>query len=262
MNTRNLSLLLTKLGNRHLVPLIIMLIAAVALALSLIGILDSGKWQTNIIIALLLLLAFDALQERITVLERLERGHDELSANIANLAERVQPPARKVLKPRSAIKTPEELGAEAKEICLLGIHAVTALNYEAFFKKKIEAGCNIRILLLNPNKRTTIQVWNKITGDELQKTKIETSLKEIEQWIGHAAKHDCKLKVLDVFLPFSMFAVDPNLDSGTMNVEHHVYKGPIDGRPHIHLKREIDLQLFNYYIDQFNKAWEDAEDWA
>ncbi|MCP3683266.1 MAG: hypothetical protein GY861_11310, partial [bacterium] len=137
----------------RLIPLLTILGAGTAIVLSFLGVIVLSTAE-NIIIALLALLAIDALTERLSILERIE-------SRISNLS------TGQTLTSRMEIPAVEEQAAKASEICVVAISGISlSVRYFAFFERKIKQGCKIRIILLNPDT-TSLQTWDlqsKITN--------------------------------------------------------------------------------------------------
>jgi hypothetical protein len=74
----------------------------------------------------------------------------------------------------------------------------------------------------------------------------------------------CEIRLTRVIPPFSIIAVDSSKLSGSVSVEFQAYKLNPDQRLHILLSPEENNLLCDYYQNQFEEAWKDAEpvtDW-
>ena len=126
-----------------------------------------------------------------------------------------------------------------------------------FYKEKMTDGCNIKILILDPDSEA-VQVYNKGRDHTNTERVIRTQLQTIRRLTEFQAKGKCEVRLLPFFLPFAIFAVDPQKETGSMIVEFRGYKIWIDQRPHVFLKAEDSPRWFSHFKQQFDRAWEDA----
>ena len=233
----------------RLVPLITILVAA---AVTVLGILDF--FQVTIVegvtIAILTLLAVDALTERMTLLEKIEY-------QLSNL------PSGSLLKPRTELPPLRERGRTASEIVMVGVSLISAVTPNLdFFEHKMKEGCRMRFLLLDPNS-PSMATWNLMNKVPDSQADIATTLKTLEVLLKSAKtnKSKCEIRLSNTFLPFGLAAFDPSKDSGFMNVEYYTYKGTLGERPHIQLKRAKDAKWFEFYKSQYEQLWAEAVKW-
>lgn len=232
----------------RLIPFLTIIGAGTAIVLSLIDFIKLSTSE-NIVIALLALLAIDAFIERLSVLEKIE---DKLS-NLSNV---------QILKKRVDLLKPTEQAKHASEICILAVSAVSIISpYIGFYKNKMKGGCNLRVILLNPDS-LSLETWNLLVTHTYTKNHTESTLGALAELMSDKeASGKCEVRLLNVFLPYSMFCVDMSKDSGIIQVEYHPYKLPVDDRPHIHLTEFNSPYWYNYYRHQFQQAWSDATPW-
>lgn len=232
----------------RLIPVLTILAAGITIVLSLLNVFKLSIAE-NIIIALLALLAVDALSERLNILERVD-------AKLSNLA------MMQTLRKRRDIPTITNHAQHASEINLLAIHAVSAVApYIGFYEDKLKEGCTIRIILLDPHS-PSLQTLNLQTKTVITKHQIESSLSLLKGLVEQSGKKGkCEVRLLNVFLPFSIFGVDLHKESGSMAVEFRSYKVSLDERPHIYLTKAENPEWFNYYKKQFEQAWSDSVLW-
>ena len=248
-NSRDTSLRRLLKLNRIL-PYITVLGAAVAIVLSFLGII-SLSIADNIIIALLALIAIDSLTERISILERIE-------ARIHNYSSQ-----RTLIKSRSDIIPLEEQAKNASEIFVVGVSGASIMpRYFDFFYRKLNEGCVIRVVLVNPQS-PSLEVFKRQTLMRHTEKDIEGVLANFEQLVFPKSplKGQCALRLLDVFVPFSIFAVDLQKDSGTMIVEYRPYKRNIGNLLHFFLEASRDSYWFSFYREQAEQIWSEAIPW-
>lgn len=129
----------------RVIPLLTILGASVSITLPLFTGIKLSTAE-NIIIALLGLLAIDALTERLSVLEKIETKLSNLSV-------------KQALKPRSQMISVEDQAANATDIGIVAISGVSlGYRHVDFFEKKLKQGCKIRIILLDPDS-PAVPTW-------------------------------------------------------------------------------------------------------
>ncbi|MCL4295057.1 MAG: hypothetical protein KJ077_04990 [Anaerolineae bacterium] len=233
----------------RLIPLLTILGAGVALILSLLGLINLSVAE-NIVIALLGLLAIDALSERLSLLERIEKKLSNLSVE-------------QTLRTRNDIPSLEEQAGYASEICILAVSGITLVRHIAFFESKLRDGCKIRIVLLDPDG-PSLQTWKRLDSRVPNtESEITTTLQYFKQLIQvNKAKGRCEIRLLDVFLPFSMFATDISKETGTILLAYHVYQSAPGERPHVYLTLQDSSYWYDFYRRQFEQAWSNAAIWT
>ena len=228
----------------RLFPILTILGAGVPIYLDVIEFIELSIAE-NIIISLLALLAIDSLSERLTLLEKLE---SRLSSIINS----------KTLHSRNEMSTPPELCASASEVCLLAVHGHSVTGpYIGFFRELLDKECTIRIVLLDPDSPNA-ETYNRWKDQPIAIPFIRSSLESLKMLTQYKSKGSCEVRLINMFLPFSMLAADFAKKNGKMNVEFHSYKLAIDERPHVNLAMKADPFWFNYFRKQFELAWGEA----
>jgi len=232
----------------RVVPLLTILGAGITNALSLFGLLRLSTSE-SIIIALLGLLAIDALVERKSILEKVE--------SLLN-----GPSSKQALKTRAEILTPPNHAQAATEICILGLHGATGITpYVGFYEQKLREGCKIRIILVDPSS-SVIDLWEQTRGNRTTRAYLQASLEALKLLRNISGREKkCEVRLLHIYPPFSMFAIDLYKDTGSIIVEFLGYKASIDRRPHIRLTALSDPYWFNFFRQQFEDYWMDAQVW-
>lgn len=232
----------------RLIPSLTILGAGASTVSSVFGLVKLTIPET-IIIALLALLAVDSLVERISLLERLENKIGSLASS--------QP-----LKRRASLPKPPDYARHASEICVLGVSAHYVISqFTSFYESKLRGGCNLRIILLDPSG-PSLETWKLQSQSNLTPGHIEGTsdvLKSLSQTPG--VKGKCEVRLSEALYPFSMFAIDLEKRSGSMVIEFYSYKVHIDDRLHIQLTDSANPDWFDYYKQQFERAWTDSTVW-
>jgi hypothetical protein len=232
----------------NLIPFLTILTGITAIGFSLLGVIKFTIPE-GIIIALLALLAFDALTERLGILGRIEMLIEEIQIGQA-------------LRSRDEIPPFTEYSKSASEICIAAVSAIAICpSHTNFFEKKVKEGCNIKIVLLDPNS-PHLDTLHEQYGVPSAQDGIKASLKCLEKLVQMKdAIGKFEVRLLEVFLPVSMVAVDVQKESGSVLVEFHSYKKPVDERPHIIITAKENPKWFNSYKEQFDQAWSDGSKW-
>jgi len=130
----------------RLIPLLTILGAGTAIILSSLKVLRLDTSE-EIVIALLALLAGDALSERLGLLENIEARLNSL-------------PVRRGLVTKADIPSVEAQAYYTSEICIVAISAISLLiRNQGFMESKLKRGCNMRIILLDPDS-PSFQTWS------------------------------------------------------------------------------------------------------
>lgn len=232
----------------RLIPILTILGAGTAIVLSLLDILTLSIAE-NIIIALLALLAIDALTERLSILDGIEARLQYLSAG-------------QTLRSRSDVPTVDTHAAHATEICFIAISGISLkVRYFGFLENKIKNGCKVKVLLLDPNG-VGVQASKLISRVTTAESDIQTALESFKELSKIKSKGKFEVRLSPAFIPFTMQAVDLQKPTGSMVVEFHTYKKTLNERPHIFLTALDHPQWFEFYRKQFEQAWADSTSWS
>lgn len=232
----------------RLIPLITIIGAGVAIVISLLGLIEVSIAE-SILIALLALIAADALSERIGVLYRLEKKLSKIPID----------GPYKILKSRGQIPEVEEFTSKASEIYILGISAHSVIHkYLGLFRDKVKNGCKIRIILLNPSS-DSIEIHKSQYGFSTALKDINATLEVLPNLLEIPnAKGSCEVRFSGVLIPFSMFGVATVNKNGSLIVEYHSYKRTFGEYPHVLLTSKDSSDWFRFYQDQFESVWIDS----
>lgn len=229
----------------RLIPLLTILAAAIVGILSLLGHFQVTMAE-GVIIALLTLLAIDALVERLSLLEKIDARLERF-------------PETEQLKDRSKIIRMEDLATGATEICAAGISLISIIPpYVDLYIQKLREGSNLRFLLLDPAS-TAIKVWDQQQLAATTKSDIQTSLRVLNKLMQlKDAKGKCEARLTNTHLSYSLLIVDGKKEGGKLRVEIFVYKKNLHDRPHLHLTKRDNYKWFQFFCDQFESLWQDS----
>ncbi len=243
----NNSKIIRKIRLSHIVGILTILGAGCAVILSLLRVIELTRAE-EIIIALLGLIAIDALIERLHILEKIEAKLDR---------EQHKP----ILRKRVEAITPDEMAKNASSIYVLAISACSiAIPYVDLYERKLREGCNIKFILLSPNSKYLSAVDFQNLDNIQTKLHIDATLEALTPLAKRRSyKGKFEIRLSETFFPYSIIGVDFEKTTGKMTVEFHCYKVPLDSRPHIFLEKEKDPYWFNFYQNQFELAWANAK---
>ena len=233
----------------RIIPLLTVSTAGIVGVLSLFGYLPLSAPE-SVIIVLLALLAVDSLIERTGILERID--------NKLNAIE-----AKPVLLLGPDYSDYVEATKQASEIWLLAVSAKEVVGqYCNFFLEMLKKGCNIRIILLNPNC-PAIKTWDLLNNIKFTETDISSVLELLKQLTSaHGAKGKCEVRLCEFFTPFSLYALNPNKTNGKIIVSYYGIAKPPRERLHIEFDATADFQWLAYYRQQFEDVWDKSHAWS
>ncbi len=232
----------------RLVPLATILAGVTIGILSILGRLQVTMAE-GVIIALLTLLSFDALVERLSLLEKIDEKLERW-------------PAQEILRDRSKLIRMEELAAGATEICASGVSLYSIIPpYYDFYLKKLQEGCHLRFMVLNPNSPGA-DIFNATQRVQTAVDDIKTSLKFLDALLRYEkTRGKCEVRLSQFHLPFSMVIIDGQKDNGSMISEVLVYKRSLPDRPHLYLTKRDHGKWFLFFYNQFETLWQDSSVW-
>lgn len=230
----------------RLVPFFVFLISAVVVVSDWIWFREIPH-ASEIIIGLIGILGIDAFLERVKILDRIEK--------------KLLFSREDALIKWDRLPDIHKQTSKASEICIISPAMATLINrYPTTIEEIIHRGCKIKILLLNPFDDDALENWKRLQKDEIVNEKqIRNTITQLKGFMrGIGKSPNCEIRFSEVFIPFSMLAVDMKKNDGTssMNVEFHGYKIRDDVRPHIVLTPQDNYFWFKFYVDQFDAAWE------
>ncbi len=185
------------------------------------------------------------------------------SENIGNQKELI------FLKGRADLQPLEEQIKNASEIVIVAISANSLIGaHYALLENKLKDGCKLRVALLDP-KSPAVNIWNTLAKETTIGKDMPTQ-PEIESTLNYLnalrnserVKGQCEIRLTHVFPPFSMVIIDPhNKSTCSMIVEFYAFKTPPSNRPHIRLHTLSEKLWFDFYMQQFEKIWNDSKEW-
>lgn len=211
---------------------------------------------------------FDLRHIRTIIYKTEEAGWEaELSKSIANYGAeknlRVYPEPMNIHNKGVELKSRKEYQAPFNQrfadVQCLDVHGYSLgglwASYIGFLYEKAKAGCKIRILLLDPLSSTPEIVSSLTEAKGLLKNDIERSVESFKHLLD---MRNVELRYTAVPTPFGLVIKDSKEDSGIVEVDLYAYRVSAMDRPKLVITKEIDAERFTFFVEQFEKLWEDA----
>jgi hypothetical protein len=238
---------------RNLAPMLIILGAIIgSLGLSPFGIQFTNE---QIILALLAFLAIDSLVERLDLLSDIEEG-------IKHIRNAVTAKVNATMFFKKGVDFPrmEQLIKDArKDIWIAGVTLESTMAISGDLVEKMEDGCSIRILALNPrgkNFRVASEYFN--VNPEYAPDRIEAHLRNIYSRLAQSKNGSFEIRIIDTIVSTGYLIIDHESQNGWMNVRLYLYGWGAKNAPLFALRKSEDPVWFEIYLTQYKKAWEDA----
>lgn len=240
----------------NLISFLTIVIALTIILLDIITDYISDQIMFEALILILSLTTITNIVERETRINLTDSKINEINEQLTKIKES----PKHILKKRTEIIPPDKMAENASSIHALAISAYSiGVPYIDFYKRKLKEGCDIKFILFDPDSNY-LEAYNQLNFDYIDaKSHIYSSLRVLKP-LSEAKDYKGKfeIRLSEVFFPFSIIGVDFGNEKGKMNVEFHCYKVSLDSRPHIFLEKEKDLYWFNFYHNQFELAWANA----
>jgi len=118
----------------------------------------------------------------------------------------------------------------------------------------------VKFILLNPHSPHR-KAFDLQFGTATAENSIAAALTVLDGLLREECTGCCEIRLSEIFLPFTMVAVDPHTEHGSMVVEFYAYRKKVGERPHVLLTANDDRHWFRFYQDQFDAAWADSTAW-
>jgi len=146
--------------------------------------------------------------------------------------------------------------ADAKNIDLHGysLNSLVA-SYLGFLNEKAATGCKMRIILLDPES-TTPQIVSYLTeAGSLLTNDIQRSVEGLKNLLS---TRNVEIRFTTTPTPFGLAIKDSKKANGSVDVDLYAYRVSALDRPKIIISKEIDKHWYEFFVQQFEKLWEDA----
>lgn len=195
----------------------------------------------QVILVILFLLSGDALVARMNILQRIERG-------VYSLLGVAKPSASALFKTNfNPFDEPSLQYAKTLDVSGVSFHYLANLKLE-FMRELLHRGCKVRLLGMSPLAPGVAHPKpESVAGNIVQATQDLSSLMH---------EGNLEIRQYDYSPPFGLVIVDGK--EGFLVVSIYPYRTEGAKRPQIVLKSEDNDPWQTFYIEQFDKMWNDA----
>lgn len=225
---------------------IIIFLAVVIFILDILG-FDNPELIAEITLAVLALIAFG----RIVDARKIENIDKKISL---------------VSQSRFLKEFPETLVEDMRstpELWIVGVSLSRTINtHFTLFKRKLEQGATIKILLAKPESAATEIAAFRDRRSRLQDRydrAIRSTLKDFCK-IGDETGGNIELKTINVSFSFGYYAMEPNNPNGKIYLEHYAFKSEEGDIPKM-VFTQVDGYIYVAFVDQLNALWDHASVW-
>jgi len=209
------------------------------------------------ILGILAGLAVSILVDRFSKLKRIENQTNELTDLLKNKEGKTS--IKEVLSTRRMLKPLEDRLQSSKEIIITGGSLFRlSSEYVGLFESLLKDGCNIKLLMLNPEsnsaKLTAENIVYEIGDFESYKNHINSSLKNFGK-LKEKYPENLSIRTSDFLPSFSLFGIDVTKPNGNIMVELYTHDVPTRERPHFNLLQQREPFWFEFFHKQFQKVW-------
>jgi hypothetical protein len=129
------------------------------------------------------------------------------------------------------------------------------------FRHAIANGRNIRILLIKPGgaalDMSVLRAGPEGMGLQEQEEQLGNNLAILQQLARVGPSLEVRL--IDYLAPYTLYAYDPGLDTGMMQMRLGSFHGKHHLRPTFQVDRSRDDAWFEYFYEQFVSMWNSAD---
>lgn len=130
-------------------------------------------------------------------------------------------------------------------------------------EQALKNGATLRFLLAKPNSSTLEMAafMRKLNATkDKESLELQNSITQLAG-IGFAANaiDRIQIKVIDYLPPWSITTINPQSPSGRMSVILYTFRTSSEERPTFQLVAEKDRNWFNFFLEQFETVWNEAE---
>ncbi|MCW4055392.1 MAG: hypothetical protein NWE82_01265 [Candidatus Bathyarchaeota archaeon] len=242
----------------HLIPLLTILGAGAAIVLSLFKLITLSIAE-DVTIALLALLAVDALGERLGLLDRIETHVVDLSRKLES-----RPSADELLLLRDELPSFLSQIQKGDDIWVAGRSlAILLNNYSNQIQEATKSGKRFRFMIVDPDN---LPLMNAIASSSYPYPSAVTveqhgrqALAHLKLLVENTPEGTIMVRLADHIPTCVYFIIDGETSHGQMVIEMYGYRLSPGQRLHIRLTCSADSRTFASYLRQFNNMWLDAK---
>ena len=220
----------------------------------------------QLIVGMLVLLALAQLSERYFILRRL--------VSTANVTAEATQEALEIA--RGAIRAsdffgdpikdskPEARIANAKLICISGIHLVTTTKHLWLtLKAKLQDGAAVRILLLDPDDNSAVTAaayrFDRYQDAASLRDDINSTLRNYQNLMAQVPGGNLEIRLLRVMPPFGIWLIDQDEKNAEAWVEVYSFR---EDEPTFRIRPQADPKWYSFFERQFHGMWSHARVWS
>ncbi|MBU2666778.1 hypothetical protein KOI35_25030 [Actinoplanes bogorensis] len=148
------------------------------------------------------------------------------------------------------------------QVWLLGTTLSRHIPYlEEPLRRAVANGRRARILLISPGSAamdmSVLRAGPLGSGREQQEQQLTSNLNTLRQ-VAQAGS-GLEVRLIDYLAPYTLYAYDPGLDIGRMELRLGSFHGEHHLRPTFQVQRSRDESWFAYFYEQFVSMWDAAE---
>ena len=147
-----------------------------------------------------------------------------------------------------------------QEVWLWGTTLQMAIPYfRPYLRKALSRGVTVRILLIKSlgAAMTMAALRSADSGIEDVQYALQANLDILHRL--QVKLPGLEVKLIDYLAPYTLYAYDPGLSDGLMDLRLGSFHGDHDLRPTFTVQRARDGEWFDYFYEQFLLAWDEAE---
>ncbi len=243
------------LKRERLIPIGTVIVAFGAEVLAVSGKIFLDKVGMHIILWLLLLIAFDALIERVTILERINSDIRNIGRHRVHLTE--------IFKTRSQLPPLKERleKAQSIDIVALSLFIIATHHYDLLKKKVKEDKCKIRLVRLNPDDENLMKktyIFSPFSNPKSYRDTIVTAWDTLTEDKEFVKSEHVQLYTYNFPLAHGLFIVNGDKPDGKMRIEMYLRNKATAEVPGFSILKAEDPELFDTFLAEFNAILEKA----
>ncbi|MFF3455314.1 hypothetical protein ACFYXH_13460 [Streptomyces sp. NPDC002730] len=146
-----------------------------------------------------------------------------------------------------------------EEVWLWGTPLSMHIPYlEPYLKKALAKGVLVKVLLIKPASAAMNMAAFRAPDNDVRNLEERLSINlNILRRLG-AHNSGLEIRLVDYLAPYTLYAYDPGLGGGKMDLRLGSFLGDHDLRPTFQLLRARDGDWFDYFYEQFTLVWSAA----
>jgi len=145
----------------------------------------------------------------------------------------------------------------AKEITILAISSarITGEVHYGHLKERLMNGCNINVVLLNPENAPAIETFEKFAKWDRTRDNIDSMI-DFYRRLNRGGKYagKCLIRFVDFYLSYSLVGADIDTQHGQIRISYFGYKATGDRCPQVLLKPSDEW--YDFYKLQVKSLWD------